>query len=116
MQIHLFSHVNIRSLKQQVTLEAPIEGVRDEAEWDGFFSRHSSCNLCSRLHEAPMFATPWASSCPAAAQYRLTPQQRILMTVSSAVLRESHSAGVFGNSSAPAPGSAMLAAWRWRVP
>jgi len=32
------SYVNIRSLRQQVILEAPIEGVRDEAEGDRFFS------------------------------------------------------------------------------
>jgi len=61
---------------------------RDEAEEDRFFSRHSSWNHRSRLHEAPLFATPWASSCPATAQYRLTPQQSIPMTASLAIVRE----------------------------
>ena len=52
------------------------------------FFPDSSWNHCSRLHEALLFDTPWASSCPAAARYRLTPQQSIPMTASSAVVRE----------------------------
>jgi len=53
-----------------------------------FLSRRSSWNYLSQLHEAPLFATPWASSCPAAARYRLTPQESISTTASSAVVRE----------------------------
>jgi len=62
------SYVSKRSLRQQVILEAPIEGVRDEAEGDEFVSQHISSNHRSRLHETPLFATPLAFSCPAAAQ------------------------------------------------
>jgi len=82
------SYVNIRSLTQQEILEAPIKGVRDEAEEDEFFSQHSSWNHRSRLQEEPLYTTPWASSCPVTARYRLTPQQSIPTTASSTVVRE----------------------------
>jgi len=61
-----------------------------EMKWKGseFSSRRSSWNHRSRLQEAPLFATPWASSCPAATRYRLTPQQSIPTTACSAVVRE----------------------------
>jgi len=53
--------------------EVPIEGVHHEAG----------------LQEAPQFATPWASSCPAATRYKLTSQQSIPTTACLAVVRES---------------------------
>ena len=63
------SYVNIRSLRQQVILEAPIEGVRDEAEWDGFFpdtaagiiapgfTKHQCSPHPGHLHALPQHGT-----------------------------------------------------------
>jgi len=58
-------------------------------KWKGIFVRRSSSNHRSGLQEAPQFATPWASSCPAATRYGLTPQQSIPTTACLAVVRES---------------------------
>ena len=42
----------------------------------------------SGLQEETKFATPWASSCPAATRYNLTPQYSIPTTVSLAVVKK----------------------------
>jgi len=52
-------------------LEVPIEGVQDEAEGD--ICPDAAGGTIAPKQEAPQFATPWASSCPAATRYNLTP-------------------------------------------
>jgi len=69
-------------------LEVPIEGVQDEAVGD----------FC-----------PDAAAGTIALDFKKHP--RLL-----AGPCESHSAGMFGNSSAPTPGAVMLAVWQWLVP
>ena len=54
-----------------------------------FLSLSSSWNHRSGLQEVSQFATPWASSCPAATRYKLTLHQSILTTACSAVVRKS---------------------------
>jgi len=81
----------------------------------GIFVRRSSSNHLSGLQEAPQFTTPWASSCPAATRYKLTPQQSIPTTACSAVVRESQCGQVWQFLGAYT-GAAMLAVWQWLVP
>jgi len=85
------SEVNIRSLRHPCRESDSSSTHWRCVRWSGraFLSRRSRWNHCSRLQEALQFATSWASSCPAATRYKLTPQQSIPTTACSAVVRES---------------------------
>ena len=67
-------------------IEVHVEGVQDEAEGD-FCPDASGGTIAPDCNQ--YFSTPWASSCPVATRYNLTPQYSIPTTVCSAVVRES---------------------------